>query len=58
VSEGQMDGSSSTGRKLDEAQIDVVSIDGRLKRLWSIHQKLQRQKIPLDQVYDFIALRW
>jgi GTP pyrophosphokinase len=43
--------------KLDEAQVPVVSIDGRLKRLWSIHLKLQRQKIPLDQVYDFIALR-
>jgi GTP pyrophosphokinase len=44
-------------RKLDDAQIPVVSIDGRLKRLWSIHLKLQRQKIPLEQVYDFIALR-
>jgi GTP pyrophosphokinase len=43
--------------KLEEAQIPVVAIDGRIKRLWSIHQKLQRQKIPLDEVYDFIALR-
>src|SRR4030095_10137507 len=43
--------------KLDEAQIPVVVLDGRIKRLWSIHQKLQRQKIPLDEVYDFIALR-
>ena len=43
--------------KLDEAQIPVVSIDGRIKRLWSIHQKLQRQKIALDQVYDLLALR-
>jgi GTP pyrophosphokinase len=43
--------------KLDEAQIPVVAIDGRIKRLWSIHQKLQRQRIALDQVYDFIALR-
>jgi GTP pyrophosphokinase len=43
--------------KLEEAQIEVVAIDGRIKRLWSIHQKLQRQRIPLDQVYDFIALR-
>jgi len=43
--------------KLEEAQIQVVSIDGRIKRLWSIHQKLLRQKITLDQVYDFIALR-
>ncbi len=43
--------------KLEDAQIEVVAIDGRIKRLWSIHQKLQRQRIPLDQVYDFIALR-
>jgi len=43
--------------KLEEAQIPVVVIDGRIKRLWSIHQKLQRQKIPLNEVYDFIALR-
>ncbi len=43
--------------RLAEAQISVVAIDGRIKRLWSIYQKLQRQKIPLDQVYDFIALR-
>jgi len=43
--------------KLAESQIEVVSIDGRIKRLWSIHQKLHRQKIPLDQVYDFVALR-
>jgi guanosine-3',5'-bis(diphosphate) 3'-pyrophosphohydrolase len=42
---------------LREAQISVVRIEGRIKRLWSIHQKVQRQKISLDQVYDFIALR-
>ena len=43
--------------KLGEAQVPVVEIDGRIKRLWSIHQKLGRQKIELEQVYDFIALR-
>ena len=43
--------------KLDEAQIPIVSIDGRIKRLWSIHQKLERQRVSLDQVYDFLALR-
>src|SRR5215470_7293916 len=43
--------------KLREAQIPVVQIDGRIKRLWSIHQKLKRQKIELEQVYDFTALR-
>ena len=44
-------------RKLADAQIPVVSIDGRIKRLWSIHQKLERRKVNLDQIYDFIALR-
>src|SRR3954463_7320254 len=43
--------------KLREAQVRVAEIDGRIKRLWSIHQKLKRQKIDLEQVYDFIALR-
>ena len=43
--------------KLAEAQVPVIEIDGRIKRLWSIHQKLERQKIDLGQVYDFIALR-
>ena len=35
----------------------VIQIDGRIKRLFSIHQKLKRQKIDLDQVYDLVALR-
>src|SRR5678815_4853248 len=38
--------------RLAEAQVPVVRIEGRIKRLWSIHQKLERQKISLDQVYD------
>ncbi len=42
---------------LAEAQIPVVSIDSRIKRLYSIHLKLRRQKIELEQVYDFLALR-
>ncbi len=43
--------------KLAEAQVPVMQIDGRIKRLFSIHQKLKRQKIDLDQVYDLVALR-
>src|SRR6187399_3738128 len=43
--------------KLEEAQIPVTQLDGRIKRLFSIHQKLKRQKIDLDQVYDLVALR-
>ena len=43
--------------KLKESAVPVMSIDGRIKRLWSIAQKLKKQRIELDQVYDFIALR-
>jgi guanosine-3',5'-bis(diphosphate) 3'-pyrophosphohydrolase len=42
---------------LAEAQVPIIQIDGRIKRLFSIHQKLKKQKIDLDQVYDFMALR-
>src|SRR5438552_14125618 len=43
--------------KLDDAQIPVVQLDGRIKRLYSINLKLKRQKIDLERVYDFVALR-
>src|ERR1700688_3314026 len=43
--------------KLRDATVPVLEINGRIKRLWSISQKLKKQKIELDQVYDFIALR-
>ncbi len=32
-------------------------IEGRMKRAYSIHQKLKRQKITIDQVYDVLAVR-
>ncbi len=34
-----------------------AKIESRIKRIYSIDQKLKRQKIDLDQVYDFIAIR-
>ncbi|MGE0043577.1 MAG: bifunctional (p)ppGpp synthetase/guanosine-3',5'-bis(diphosphate) 3'-pyrophosphohydrolase [Vicinamibacterales bacterium] len=43
--------------KLEEAQVPVLRLDGRIKRLYSIWLKLKRQKIELEQVYDFVALR-
>jgi GTP diphosphokinase / guanosine-3',5'-bis(diphosphate) 3'-diphosphatase len=43
--------------KLDDAQVPVTHLDGRIKRLYSIHLKLKRQKIDLERVYDFVALR-
>lgn len=32
-------------------------IEGRIKRLYSIRQKLTRQHITIDQVYDLLAIR-
>ena len=56
--EGQIDAlKTNLSAKLKEAQVPYVEIDGRIKRLYSIWQKLKKQKIELDQVYDFVALR-
>jgi len=44
-------------QRLQEAQVPISTLDGRLKRLYSIHLKLIRQKIDLERVYDFVALR-
>ena len=43
--------------KMRETDVPLVSVEGRVKRLYSIHKKLKRQKITLDQVYDLIAAR-
>jgi GTP pyrophosphokinase len=32
-------------------------VEARVKRPYSVHQKMKRQKIGLDQVYDLLALR-
>ncbi len=37
--------------------IPFERIESRIKRLYGIHQKIRRQRIPLEQVYDLIALR-
>ncbi|HYO84077.1 MAG TPA: bifunctional (p)ppGpp synthetase/guanosine-3',5'-bis(diphosphate) 3'-pyrophosphohydrolase, partial [Bryobacteraceae bacterium] len=42
--------------RLDRENIPT-RVDGRLKRAWSVHQKLKRQRIPIEQVYDLIAVR-
>jgi GTP pyrophosphokinase len=58
ATEGLIDELESTiTTKLRESSVPVIEIDGRIKRLWSIAQKLKKQRIELDQVYDFIALR-
>jgi GTP pyrophosphokinase len=56
--EGVIDGLTRTLRaRLEDAQIPVMTLDGRIKRLYSIHLKLKRQKIDLERVYDFVAVR-
>ncbi len=42
--------------KLEEAGIQG-RVESRIKRLYSIQQKLVSQKIPVDQVYDLLAIR-
>ncbi len=42
--------------KLKEAAI-TAEVESRIKRLFSIHKKLVRQKISVDQVYDLYAMR-
>src|SRR6266700_1236649 len=42
--------------KLKEAGIQA-RVESRIKRLYSIHKKLQRQRISVDQVYDLCAMR-
>ena len=44
-------------RTLAEHRIPFDRIESRIKRLYGIHQKMKRQRIPLEQVYDLIALR-
>lgn len=39
------------------SSIEAVFIEGRIKRLFSIYQKLRRQRINIDQVYDLVAIR-
>ena len=43
-------------QKLKENKIQA-RVEARIKRLYSIWQKLQRQRISVDQIYDMLALR-
>jgi len=42
--------------KLKENKIQA-RVEARIKRFYSIWQKLQRQRISIDQIYDMLALR-
>ncbi len=43
-------------KKLVENGIPA-EVEARVKRLYSIHQKIQRQQRALDQIYDLLAVR-
>jgi GTP pyrophosphokinase len=43
-------------KKLVENSVPA-EVEGRIKRLYSIHQKSQRQQRTLDQIYDLLAVR-
>lgn len=47
-------------RKLQSALSESgleATVQGRPKHLWSIYQKMQREGIDIDRIYDLIALR-
>ena len=43
-------------RRLEENAIQA-RVEWRIKRLYSIHQKMKRQKVDISQVYDLLAVR-
>lgn len=43
-------------RKLSHEMIPA-RVGGRVKRPWSVYQKLKRQKIDIEQVYDLLGIR-
>ena len=43
-------------KRLLEQGIEA-SMESRVKRVYSTHQKVTRQKVGIEQVYDFIAIR-
>jgi len=51
------DVTSTIQQKMSEAEVPYVSVEGRVKRLYSIWKKLHRQRIDLDQVYDLVSAR-
>ncbi|MGQ9462673.1 MAG: RelA/SpoT family protein [Candidatus Fervidibacter sp.] len=43
-------------KALGEANIEAT-VQGRPKHLWSIYQKMQREGVDIDRIYDLVALR-
>ena len=44
-------------QKLFQEQKIEAEVQSRIKRVYSMHQKMRRQKVGLHQVYDFVAIR-
>lgn len=44
-------------RALGNAGIEVVSIDSRLKHLYSLHKKIVGRKLNIDEIHDIAAIR-
>jgi GTP pyrophosphokinase len=44
-------------QKMREAEVPFLRIEGRIKRLYSIWNKLKRRDMEFDQLYDLIAAR-
>lgn len=43
--------------ELNKNQINIVEINSRAKRYYSLYKKLQRYDMNLDQIYDLVAIR-
>ncbi|HLI34844.1 MAG TPA: bifunctional (p)ppGpp synthetase/guanosine-3',5'-bis(diphosphate) 3'-pyrophosphohydrolase [Terriglobia bacterium] len=48
--------SAQVGAKMQEHKIPA-RLEGRIKRLYSIWQKMKRQQISIERVYDLLAVR-
>ena len=42
---------------LQDAEVSIIDVQGRIKRHYSIWKKIKKQKIELEQVYDLVAAR-
>ncbi|MEK7665929.1 MAG: RelA/SpoT family protein [Patescibacteria group bacterium] len=47
----------TTTRDLQEAEVEIIMIQGRIKRLYSLYRKLERYENDINKIYDLIAVR-